>query len=648
MADIGDIAGTDNYVGNVNLGGGTLGAYQLDVKPLMSLAAYTYHYNEKENADKQAQIEETAKQVADLTSYDLSSAIPKDRKYLTDKWNDMISFVRGNLAQGKNPMDFQENPDLYIQYHKMKNELDNSLKGGKVRSTIYSVRQKEVQDATDPAMKMYLQKNLDKEANDTDISTPIKYTSQYDLAPINPKAANFRDIQVTDIGRDLIGTRDYSLPDMESVVNQAVALNTGLLKDNINENDPAFKALPPETQDEYRKQWQALQASGKLEPIKSADNFNAALQTLGNAKNPDGSFKYKNPDGSFNVDALLQSGNPIVSGVAEQIKSYNSKMDEMTNLIDKGAFNDKLGGKLSFGGVGGLNKSSYAKINVDDGISSEDLIKMRIMGVTPAIKQQTKIQVTKLGLESDRLNLDSWFKHAEIADKARRTNAYVGHMTAEVNKLKTDAAQDQYLQDIYTANIIHQPTLFVPDPNHPGNKNLIDFQIKGDKSLPMFTLQNGNVSQLIPYNAKPIYPSGVDNDGLPKNPKEKPVGWSGGYYKPEFRKGDRVMSFPELKQEYIDYKQKAAAKGQPFKGGWDDYLKGAIQSNVYQVDIHGQNGSTNKDLSTAAQRIISNKDTKKGQAGVFDPSPNIQDASEEETTSTTTKDQQDNLENDHN
>jgi hypothetical protein len=612
MADINTIVNEDSYKPNPELGGVGLGVGKIDTKPLENLAAYSFAYNRQRYLDKQKQIEEQAKELANLTAYDLSSAIPKDREELTKKWNDLYGWVKENIQNGNNVLDFQNNQSGWLEYNKRKNDLENDISGGKVRSTIYALRQKEVTNVTDPDLKAYYQKTLDEEANSTNIRTPLKYTNQFDLNPVQVKAVEPRKIQVTDVGANMIGTRDYSLADMDAVTNQAVALTTGLMQSNLDENSPQFKAMSPEVQDQYRQQFNAQQAAGKLEPIESANNFNSALNSLKNDK------KYVNEDGTFNTDALINSNNPIVAGIAEQVRVYNSKMDEMTNLIDNGAFTDNFGGQLKFGGTNGLNRSSYSHINLNDGISAQELLKMRILAASPANTATTKVQVTKIGLEQQRLNLDTWFKHQDIGVKQGELNLKKARFNEQMKQAKTVEQQDKALDNYFYDNIRQQPSIVFPTAKKNAKSSEFVMHINHDNSLPFLTINTvtGKASALIPIDGKPIYDK-TDSDGNPAT-GAKVVGYSGGYYKPEFL----INGQPVTNQQMVDYYNKYKANDKEWKGSFDQFAKTVagqtIAGQTVDVRIRGANGTTDSKMNASALRIISNSNQKKGQASIFD------------------------------
>lgn len=421
-AEIG--AGNSRYVGNAGIGGGSFGSFQLDVRPIEDLAKYTMLYNRAEYEQAQKDAEKAAAEIADYTSYDLTTGIPKDAKLLQEKYDKLTAYVRDN----PNALDYR-NKKEWAEYKKMRNDLENDLVGGKVRNTMWALRQKEIQDAKSPAEKVRLQKRLDAEIAETDIRTPLKYSDQYNVQPISVSAAPIKKVQVTEIGKNIIGQDNWEMPDMDAVTNQSIAVTSGLMALADFEKTSEFLSKTPEQQQFYRDQFEAQSASGKLEPVQSAQIFNQAIDKAGS-----GNF-YKD-DGTgkmvLDFDKLVESENSIIRGMAEQVAIYNRKMDEMVSGIEGGYFQDDFGGQLSFSNdASGLKKGSYKKINLDDGLSPQELVKMRILGISKAPEREIKITETDDALQA-----------AQLAEQRRHNKATEG---IQWGALKLN--QDQFDQE---------------------------------------------------------------------------------------------------------------------------------------------------------------------------------------------------------
>jgi hypothetical protein len=363
-ADIG--ANASNYQGNAGLGGGSFGSFQLDTKPIEDLAKYTMLYNKSLFDQRQKDAEAAANEIADVTSYDLTTGIPKDAKLLQDKYDKLTAYVRDN----PNALDYR-NKKEWAAYKTMRNDLDNDLKGAKLRNTMWALRQKEIQDEKNTARKTDLQRLLDEEINATDIRTPLKYSEQFDVEPVKYVAPKKLSFTVSKEYPNYIAGTDVLTTDMADVSNQSNAIIMGL-----------SKFMTPQTATE-KEQFKAQVNTGKLEPILSAQNLSSVM--AGYVQN-----------GVFDIDAAKKSGNTILSGNIANIETYNRKMEDMISAIKAGAFKDKLSGGVAAFGVNGLNEADYQKIDLNKGyITPQEYAKLGIMGLAePTVTSKTEIKPT--------------------------------------------------------------------------------------------------------------------------------------------------------------------------------------------------------------------------------------------------------------
>lgn len=374
MATAAEIGATgSSYTGDAGLGGYGLGFGKIDTRPFQDLARYTMLYNKSEYDQRQKDAVAKANELSDALSYDLTSSIPKDAKVLQDKYNGLVSYLRDN----PDAVDYK-NQKKWLEYKKMRNDLTNDIQQAGVRNTMNLGRQNEIDATTQPELKQYLQDKLDQEIEATDIRTPLRHSAKYDIAPVPITEAPTRKFGVTDVGRNVIGTADWTVLDQAALNNQAATLATGLANSTDFAQQPDFQKLPPQVQARIMDQYKAQQASGKLLPVKMAENFNAAIQ------NTPGFFT-TTPDGKKVVDmnAVLKSDNGLVRGNAEQIQTYNNAMDQMVKYIKSGYFKDEFGRELHFGNdASGLRESDYKKIDLTDGLQPEELLKMQIWGAS--------------------------------------------------------------------------------------------------------------------------------------------------------------------------------------------------------------------------------------------------------------------------
>lgn len=420
-----------DYQGSPNLGGVNAPALQIDTRPLQDLAAYTFTYNKAQFEQRQKDMEAKAKQLADITAYDLTSAIPKDRDEIQKGYNDLFNYVQDNPTV----LDYKNNEKGWMEYNKKKNEFENKLQGAKSRSVLYTVREQEVSNATDPSMKAFLQKNLDDEANSTDLSTPLNHTQLFDIAPVQVEAPPSFKLDVSNKGANFLATRTYDLPDMSSARSQASAKALGFSQNTLDENSDSFLSKTPQEQQLIRDQFKAQTASGKLEPVESANNISDVLKS---PKYQDA--KFRNSDGTLNIDAVIKdnANNKLVGGVLTSIQQFNNKMDEMANQIDAGYFTDKLGQQLNFGS-GGLNKNDYSKIDLSDGLSPEELLTVRITGLAKAPSYTTKVDQTNEGIAKQNVAIAGG--HLNETIRHNKATEFLDSKTLDSNTEKWKASQ---------------------------------------------------------------------------------------------------------------------------------------------------------------------------------------------------------------
>lgn len=203
-----------------------------------------------------------------------------------------------------------------------------------------------------------------------------------------------------------------------------------------------------------------------------------------------------------------------------------------------------------------------------------------------------------------------------------KADAYANLTKFKLSTAKTAAQQNQALDDMFVRNLTEQKSLI----EGLGNDKYGLIDIQADKSLPVYTIEGTKPTLLKPIGAKDIHstqPTGKNKDGSPiyGNPKDKIVGYKGGHYQQEYLFNGRPLATPQIETMYRNYETGMKKKGKE-AGGRDNFIRGLIANNVFNVKLTGENGSTDKQLSTAAQRIINNLDTKKGQTGVFDENDN--------------------------
>lgn len=233
-------------------------------------------------------------------------------------------------------------------------------------------------------------------------------------------------------------------------------------------------------------------------------------------------------------------------------------------------------------------------------------------------------------LGKEKADADALYKRTMGAAAGTKARAYAANMFSQIKKRDGEQEQEAYQDDVFKRNLTGQGSLI---SSAGGTKATIS-NIDADKSLPLFTFNDkGKPTLLKPIGSTPIIQKLTNAAG---NEVEKIIGYKGGYYEPSYLFNGKSINAQQMMDQYLLFKKQAGVK---WSGGFDDYLKEAINSDIYDVRMKGENGSTDKQISKDVQRAISNPITKKGQQGIFNIEGTeipVDEQIPEETTTTTT------------
>lgn len=186
--------------------------------------------------------------------------------------------------------------------------------------------------------------------------------------------------------------------------------------------------------------------------------------------------------------------------------------------------------------------------------------------------------------------------------------AYNKKVNAELADAKDDKEKEAITYDEFMDNYQSQKQVV---QGYTGG-GLKVAELPAQESLPVYTFDGEKASLLKPFGATPEYISAPTE----KNHNAKKfAGWQGGTYKQDFTKEGSEY---QMKDIWDDYNKMVKTFGKDKVGDINTFIKKAVANGVYNLKLIGQNGSTDANINGAALRAISNKDTKKGQKGVFD------------------------------
>lgn len=209
----------------------------------------------------------------------------------------------------------------------------------------------------------------------------------------------------------------------------------------------------------------------------------------------------------------------------------------------------------------------------------------------------------------ERAETDAVYKRIMAGTAQRKAQAYIENTRSQIAARKKPEEQDAYMEEMYNRNLLNQPSLLMGDPKRPGQ---IGFKnIPAESSLPVFTINGSSAVQLQPIDGKLVGKT-----------------WHGGHYEPVYKLGGKNLSLDQLNSAYKGFKKKV---GSQWTGSMDDYLKKQIELGNIDFLIKGANGTIDRKVSMAAQRAMSNKNTTKGEEGIFEPQDTqIPDQNQEE------------------
>lgn len=391
----------NNYRGDANLGGGTFGAFELNTKPLEDLARYTMLYNRAEYDQRQKDVEATAREIANVTSIDLTSGIPKDAKLLQEKYDTLQNYIRANpgATNYRNKAEWQK-------YNELKNDLANDLTGAKVRNLMYKTRQEEIAKETDPALKKLMTDELEQEVEAKNIRTPILHTQEYKDPTVNLPDAPSISFDVTKVGPNAVVEREYNVFNIPKARANGDVFALGL-DQQIDPNTP----------------------EGKRQMIANKNNFwlrgTEAVNAAINAQDAQGNFLYKTKvtDAQGNVTYVLDQSKlgKMPRSILSIAEDYNTYVKGMRADIQAGSLKDKFERPLTFG-PGALDEADYQEINFNDGISPEEL---GLIGQYAKWKGDT--------YKTDVKQTDNALQASAQAETARHNKATEGIGWANVN-----------------------------------------------------------------------------------------------------------------------------------------------------------------------------------------------------------------------
>lgn len=210
------------------------------------------------------------------------------------------------------------------------------------------------------------------------------------------------------------------------------------------------------------------------------------------------------------------------------------------------------------------------------------------------LEQKKQAEADKLKIEAGKLGLG----YAKLKEAKRINNARIASLPKE--------EQDSEISDMYTRAMQEQKGSFATIRD-----GKLTSEVPAENSLPYYTIKDGKVADLKPFDSEPVYQNPT---GKTLKEKGKVLGYTGGYFKYNYitKDTDKPLKHSEIMKAYTNY-----LKAVP-DASFTDFIKESVKANKIDYSVEGANGSTDRKLFTAAQKKVANASQKKGQEGIFD------------------------------
>jgi hypothetical protein len=172
-------------------------------------------------------------------------------------------------------------------------------------------------------------------------------------------------------------------------------------------------------------------------------------------------------------------------------------------------------------------------------------------------------------INKQKADTDAFYKRAMANAAGTKARAYADNVKQQMALRKTQQEQDTFLDELWTRNFTNQKSLI---ESRKEGKGFYLKDIKAEESLPIYTIENGAPKQLIPIGAEPVY----DKD------EKKILYYKGGHFEPQYNMNGRQIPAQDINNIYENMKKQQGSK---WSGGFDDFLKTAINNGKLRVTL---------------------------------------------------------------
>lgn len=350
MATIGEITQAASYRGDPALGGAGALGFTLDPSPLARMAQFTFYKDRDKWMQNQKNKEDAAKRIAAIAAFDTNSPLKGYADDLRKGAEDIKTYVRDNpnaLRYDKDPEGFQE---LIFKI----GEWENKRKKATANDALYNSAKASAESIVDPATRADNLELLGIRADELFANgIDDAYNRQFLAAPeINPNTYKIPKVPMTqafDIkyapNSVVINGKQYADLDVyEAGVEGAFR---GLTVPSVKDS-PGFQKLS-----ESQKRQALLEERGRNSTLTGLQSTAATVDSLVKE------FQAKNPNKPISTMTPAElSAAGSVGAYISLANKYNEQVREL----------NKLAGK------------NYKEINLDDGASAVELMKLQGFG----------------------------------------------------------------------------------------------------------------------------------------------------------------------------------------------------------------------------------------------------------------------------
>lgn len=398
MAEASSIgAAFENYQGNAALGGASLGVLDIDTKPLQQLAAYTTMYNKSVWDQKQKETDAQVKELADLSNISLNDLRGKDRDQAAQEFADLQQYASDYIK--KVPKNAQERMQNELEWQTKKGAFMNNFGSGKQRSISYLSHLNTIKNnITDAKAQNVAIAALDKQFDSTDIGTQISALPQYKLQNIDVSDPSVQKVHLVGVGPNQNLDVESTLYNPKLNTGKADETVFGVVKAYPKNGTPEYDNLSDNEKQQADMQG-TVESNGKIWN-DMANPLNSVLQ----AKSPDGALLYFDGEGSFNAAKFEDdnASNSVVMKAYNALKGLDSYSRTKYNEASTGVFNDK---GLSFKLPENVNPDDFKSgfIDFKKGVTPAQLVQAGMFAKYAGDVTQKKITETNNALEAARL-----------------------------------------------------------------------------------------------------------------------------------------------------------------------------------------------------------------------------------------------------